>query len=78
MHDYCEQDHAYTRTTRRNEKEGFINGKYDKILNPINSKQITNTFIALGAKIQSKELETGHEFPKLSRDVINEWIELKN
>ena len=55
-----------------------INGKYDKILNPINSKQITNTFIALGAKIQSKELEIGHEFPKLSRNVINEWIDLKN
>ena len=55
-----------------------INGKYDKILNPVNSKQITNTFMALGAKIQSKELEIGHEFPKLSRDVINEWIDLKN
>ncbi len=55
-----------------------INGKYDKILNPINSKQITNTFISLGAKIQSKELEIGHEFPKLSRDVINEWIDQKN
>ena len=34
--------------------------------------------MALGAKIQSKELEIGHEFPKLSRDVINEWIDLKN
>ena len=56
----------------------MINGKNDKILNPINSKQITNTFMALGAKIQSKELEIGHEFPKLSRDVINEWIDLKN
>ena len=55
-----------------------INGKYDKILNPVNSKQITNTFMALGAKIQSKELKIGHEFPKLSRDVINEWIDLKN
>ncbi len=55
-----------------------INGKYDKILNPINSKQVTNTFIALGAKIQSKELEIGHEFPKLSIDVINEWMDLKN
>ena len=55
-----------------------INGKDDKILNPINSKQIANTFLALGAKIQSKELEIGHEFPKLSRDVINEWMDLKN
>ena len=55
-----------------------INGKYDKILNPVNSKQITNTFMALGTKIQSIELEIGHEFPKLSRDVINEWIDLKN
>ena len=55
-----------------------INGKYDKILNPINSKQIANTFLALGVKIQSKELEIGHEFPKLSRDVINEWMDLNN
>ena len=55
-----------------------INGKYDKILNPVNSQQITNTFMALGTKIQSIELEIGHEFPKLSRDVINEWIDLKN
>ncbi len=55
-----------------------INGKDDKILNPINSKQITNTFLALGVKIQSKELEIGHEFPKLSRDVINEWMDLNN
>ena len=55
-----------------------INGKYDKILNPINSKQIANTFIALGAKIQSKELEIGHEFPKSSRNVMNEWMELSN
>ena len=55
-----------------------INGKYDKIINPINSKQIADTFIALGAKIQSKELEIGHEFPKLSRDMINEWMNLSN
>ena len=55
-----------------------INGKYDKILNPINSKKIANTFTALGAKIQSKELDIGHEFPKLSRDVINEWMDLNN
>ena len=55
-----------------------INGKDDKIFNPINSKQIANTFLALGATIQSKELEIGHEFPKLSRDVINEWMDLNN
>ena len=55
-----------------------INGKYDKRINPINSKQIANTFIALGAKIQSEVLEIGHEFPKLSRDMINEWMNLSN
>ena len=55
-----------------------INGKYDKRINPINSKQIANTFIALGAKIQFKVLEIGHEFPKLSRDMINEWMDLNN
>ena len=55
-----------------------INGKYDKRINPINSKQIANTFIDLGAKIQSKVLEIGHEFPKLSRDMINEWMDLNN
>ena len=55
-----------------------INGKYDKRINPINSKQIANTFIALGAKIQPKVLEIGHEFPKLSRDMINEWMDLNN
>ena len=55
-----------------------INGKYDKRINPINSKQIANTFIALGAKIQLKVLEIGHEFPKLSRDMINEWMDLNN
>jgi len=55
-----------------------INGKYDKRINPINSKQIANTFIALGTKIQSKVLEIGHEFPKLSRDMINEWMDLNN
>ena len=55
-----------------------INGKFDKRINPINSKQIANTFIALGAKIQSKVLEIGHEFPKLSRDMINEWMDLNN
>ena len=55
-----------------------INGKNDKILDPINSKQIINTFLRLGANIQSKELEMGHDFPKLSRDVINEWMALNN
>ena len=55
-----------------------INGKYDKRINPINSKQIANTFIALGAKTQLKVLEIGHEFPKLSRDMINEWMDLND
>ena len=55
-----------------------IYGKDDKILNPINSKQIAKTFLSLGAKIQSKELEIGHEFPKLSIDLINEWMALNN
>ena len=55
-----------------------INGKNDQILDPINTKQIANTFIALGAKIQSKVLEIGHEFPKSSRDIINEWMDLNN
>ena len=51
-----------------------ISGKNDKILDPINSKQITNTFLRLGASIQTTELNIGHEFPKLSRDKINDWI----
>ena len=51
-----------------------ISGKNDKILDPINSKQITNTFLRLGASIQTTELDIGHEFPKLSRDKINDWI----
>ncbi len=55
-----------------------INGRNDKILDPINSKQIASTFLTLGADIQSKELEMGHEFPKLSRDLINEWMILNN
>ena len=54
-----------------------INGKYDKRIKPINSKQITNTFIKLGADIKSIELQMGHEFPKLSRDLINEWMASK-
>ena len=55
-----------------------ISGKNDKILDPINSKQITNTFLRLGVNIQSTELNIGHEFPKLSRDVINEWMAQNN
>lgn len=51
-----------------------INGEYDKRVDPINSKKIANTFLELGAKIQSKELKMSHEFPKLSRDIINKWI----
>ncbi len=51
-----------------------INGKYDKILDPINSKQIANTFLRLGANIQSTELDVDPEFPKLSRENINKWI----
>ena len=54
-----------------------INGENDKTIKPINSKQITNTFIKLGANIKSIELQMGHEFPKLSRDLINEWIASK-
>ena len=55
-----------------------INGKNDQILDPINSKQIANTFLNLGVKVQSEELEMGHEFPKLSRDVINNWMTINN
>ena len=55
-----------------------INGKNDQILDPINSKQIANTFLNLGVKVQSEELEMGHEFPKLSRDVINDWMTINN
>ena len=55
----------------------IMNGKNDQILNPINSKQIANTFYKLGADIKSTELEMGHEFPKLSRDLINEWMASK-
>ena len=51
-----------------------ISGKNDKILDPINSKQITNTFLTLGANIQLKEMNMRHKFPKLSRDKINDWI----
>ena len=54
-----------------------INGDDDNIIDPINSKQITNTFKKLGADIKSIELQMGHEFPKLSRDLINEWMASK-
>ena len=54
-----------------------INGDDDNIIDPINSKQITNKFIKLGADIKSIELQMGHEFPKLSRDLINEWMASK-
>ena len=56
----------------------IMNGKNDQILNPINSKQIANTFLTLGVNVESKELEMGHEFPKLSRDVINDWMKTNN
>ena len=55
-----------------------INGEYDKTIDPINSKHIANTFLKLGADIEKKELKMGHEFPKLSRDVINEWMAQNN
>ena len=55
-----------------------INGKYDKTIYPVNSKHIANTFLKLGADIQMTELKMGHEFPKLSRDVINEWMAQNN
>ena len=55
-----------------------INGEYDKTIDPVNSKHIANTFLKLGADIQMTELKMGHEFPKLSRDVINEWMAQNN
>ena len=55
-----------------------INGEYDKTIDPVNSKHIANTFLKLGADIEKKELKMGHEFPKLSRDVINEWMAQNN
>ncbi len=59
--------------------EGLVmNGKNDQMLNPINSKQIANTFLTLGVNVESKELDMGHEFPKLSRDVINDWMSINN
>ena len=51
----------------------FINLE-NYLIDPINSKQITNTFIKLGADIKSIELKMGHEFPKLLRDLINGWF----
>ena len=56
----------------------MINGQYDTTIKPINSTHISNTFLSLGAKIKSTELKMGHEFPKLSRDVINEWMVMNN
>ena len=57
----------------------MINGKYDETRDPINSKHIANTFLKLGVDIKKKkELKIGHEFPKLSRDVINEWMAQNN
>ena len=55
-----------------------ISGEYDETIDPINSKHIANTFLKLGADIEKKELKMGHEFPKLSRDVINEWMAQNN
>ena len=55
-----------------------INGEYDKTIDPVNSKHIANTFLKLGADIQMTELKMGHEFPKLSRDVINKWMAQNN
>ncbi len=55
-----------------------INGEYDKTINPINSKQITNTFLELGVNIKSIEFKMGHEFPKVSRDAINDWMVQNN
>ena len=55
-----------------------MSGKYDKILDPINSKKITNTFLRLGANTESIEFKIGHDFPKISRDLINDWIAQNN
>ena len=55
-----------------------INGEFDETIDPINSKHIANTFLKLGADIEKKELKMGHEFPKISRDVINEWMAQNN
>ena len=54
--------------------KGLVISGNDKKLNPINSKQITNTFLRLGANIQTTELNIEREFPKSSRDKINDWI----
>ena len=37
--------------------KGLVISGNDKKLNPINSKQITNTFLRLGANIQTTELK---------------------
>ena len=54
--------------------KGLVISGNDKKLNPINSKQITNTFLRLAANIQTTELNIEREFPKSSRDKINDWI----
>ena len=51
-----------------------INGKNDKRIDPIHSKQIVSTFRSLRVNIQSEELNMGHDFPKASRDIIRDWI----
>ena len=51
---------------------------YLKIVLSVNLKHIANIFLKLGANIQSTELNMGREFPKLSRDVINEWMAQNN
>ena len=55
-------------------KRLVIDGEYDKTIDPVNSKHIANTFLKLRADIQMTELKMGHEFPKLSRDLINECM----
>ena len=42
-------------------KRVVISGKNDKILDPINSKQIINTSLTLGANTQLKEMNMGHK-----------------
>tara|TARA_B100000212_G_C27148152_1_gene436307 strand:- start:264 stop:491 length:228 start_codon:yes stop_codon:yes gene_type:complete len=54
--------------------KGLVISGNDKKLNPINLKQITDTFLRLGANIQTTELNIEREFPKSSRDKINDWI----
>ena len=51
-----------------------ISGKNDKILDPINLKQIAKFFLRLGANLQLTKVNMGHEFSKLSRNIINDLI----